>query len=137
LRAEPAAGPVVVKRRVLVIEDNKDAADSLQEALQLNGHEVAVAYDGHAGLLTAREFRPEIVICDIGLPQMDGYQVARAFRADAALNGVRLIALTGYAGPQDRRRAQEAGFNRHIAKPPSIEELEQLLADDSAARATR
>jgi two-component system CheB/CheR fusion protein len=135
--AKSAAGPAAKKRRVLVIEDNRDAASSLQEALQLDGHEVVVAYDGKTGLLKAREFHPEIVICDIGLPEMDGYQVARAFRADAALKGVSLIALTGYAGPQDRRRAQEAGFDRHIAKPPSIEELEKLLAEVPAGGSKR
>ena len=125
-----------MKKRVLIVEDNKDAADSLQEALQLAGHDAVVAYDGHTGLLKAREYRPEIVICDIGLPEMDGYDFARAIRADAALGEVLLVALTGYAGPEDRRRAREAGFDRHIAKPPSIEELEQVLADVSAGGTT-
>ncbi len=83
--AMPAARPAARPKRVLVIEDNKDAANSLQEALQLTGHDVVVAYDGHTGLLKAREYHPEIVICDIGLPEMDGYEVARAIRADAAL----------------------------------------------------
>jgi two-component system CheB/CheR fusion protein len=135
--ARPAARSAAMKKRVLIIEDNKDAADSLQEALQLAGHDAVVAFDGHSGLLKAREFRPEIVICDIGLPEMDGYDLARAIRADAALRGVSLIALTGYAGPEDRRRAREAGFDRHIAKPPSIEELEQVLADVSAGGTTQ
>ena len=137
LTARPAAGPAARPKRVLVIEDNKDAADSLQEALQLAGHEAVVAYDGNSGLLKAREYHPEIVICDIGLPEMNGYDVARAMRADAALMGVALIALTGYAGPEDRRRAREAGFDRHIAKPPSIEELEQVIADLPARGAAR
>jgi two-component system, chemotaxis family, CheB/CheR fusion protein len=135
--ALPAARPVARPKRVLVIEDNKDAADSLQEALQLAGHEAVVAYNGHTGLLKAREYRPEIVICDIGLPEMNGYDVARAIRADSALKGVSLIALTGYAGPEDRKRAREAGFDRHIAKPPSLEELELVLADVSPGGAAR
>ena len=115
------------RRRILVIEDNPDVASSLQEALALQGHQVDVAYDGPCGLRMARELRPEVALCDIGLPGMDGYAVARAFRADAALEGVFLVALTGYALPEDRSRATEAGFDRHVGKPPSIEELEALL----------
>jgi two-component system CheB/CheR fusion protein len=132
--AGPAARPGVPRRRVLVIEDNQDAADSLREALELDGHEVAVAYDGQTGLAKARDFSPEIVLCDIGLPGMDGYGVARAFRADAALAGIRLVALTGYVGPEDLQRARDAGFVRHVAKPPSIEELEQVFEDVCGGR---
>jgi two-component system CheB/CheR fusion protein len=113
--------------RVLLIEDNVDAADSLKEALELAGHEVTVAYDGSSGLETAREFHPEVLLCDIGLPGMDGYEVARAFRDDETLKDVFLVALTGYALPQDLQRARASGFARHLQKPPSLEELEQLL----------
>ena len=116
-------------RRVLIIEDNIDAANSLREALELGGHEVAVAYDGPDGLAKAREFRPEVVFCDIGLPGMDGFEVARAFRADQALNAAFLVALSGYALPEDLQRASEAGFHRHLAKPPSFEKLEHVLAE--------
>ncbi len=122
-------------RRVLVIEDNVDGADSLREVLQLDGHEVTVAYNGPAGLAKARSFRPEVVLCDIGLPGMDGYDVARAFRADEALKDVFLVALSGYALPDDLQRAREAGFERHIAKPPSIEQIAQVLADLTPAKA--
>lgn len=115
-------------RRVLVVEDNVDAADSLKEALELLGHEVRVAYDGTEGLTVARGFRPEVVLCDIGLPSMDGYQVARLFQADQVLRETVLVALTGYAQPEDRRRATEAGFAFHLAKPLSIEDLERVLA---------
>jgi PAS domain S-box-containing protein len=115
-------------RRVLVIEDNVDAADSLRDVLEIQGHEVAVAYDGVAGIARAREFRPEIVICDIGLPGMDGYEVARAFRADGALRSARLVALSGYALAEDLQRATEAGFERHLTKPPSFEKLAAVLA---------
>jgi CheY-like chemotaxis protein len=83
----------------LIIEDNVDAADSLREVLELSGHEVAVAYNGPDGLAKAREWRPEVLLCDIGLPGMDGYEVARAFRADEALRKTFLVALSGYALP--------------------------------------
>jgi len=116
-------------RRVLIIEDNVDAADSLSEVLELANHEVAVAYNGPEGLEKAWTFHPEVVLCDIGLPGIDGYQVARAFRADEALKDIHLVALSGYALPEDRQRATEAGFERHLAKPPSLEKLKELLAD--------
>ena len=115
-------------RKVLIIEDNKDAADSLSEALGLSGHRVAVAYDGTAGLAMAREFHPEVIICDIGLPgDMDGYAVARALRRDAVTASAFLIALTGYAQPEDQRQALAAGFDAHLAKPPSIEKIKEIL----------
>ena len=84
-------------RRVLIIEDNIDAADSLREALELDAHQVAVAHDGPAGLALARSFHPEVVLCDVGLPGMTGYDVARAFRADQVLKRTFLVAVTGYA----------------------------------------
>jgi two-component system CheB/CheR fusion protein len=128
-RASPTAvGAKPSGRRVLVIEDNIDAADSLREVLAFGDHIVEVAYNGPEGLARAREFKPEVVLCDIGLPGMDGYQVARAFRADDTLKGVFLVALSGYALPEDLQRAQEAGFDRHLAKPPSIEKIEEALA---------
>jgi PAS domain S-box-containing protein len=115
-------------RRVLIIEDNIDAADSLRDVLEFGDHVVEVAYHGPEGLARAREFKPEVVLCDIGLPGMDGYQVARALRADDALKEVFLVALSGYALPEDLQRAHEAGFDRHLAKPPSIEKIEEALA---------
>jgi PAS domain S-box-containing protein len=117
------------RRRVLVIEDNVDAADSLRDVLQLQGHEVAVAYDGASGIATAREFHPEIVLCDIGLRGMDGYEVAQAFRADEALRGAKLVALSGYALAADLQRAAEAGFDQHLTKPASFEKLGAVLAE--------
>jgi PAS domain S-box-containing protein len=115
------------RRRILVIEDNTDAANSLCEALQLDGHEVEVAFNGRDGLACARRFRPEVVLCDIGLPGMDGFDVARAFRADEDLKSTALVALTGYALPEDRKRAAEAGFDWHLAKPPSLDKLQEVL----------
>jgi two-component system CheB/CheR fusion protein len=124
------AGPALASRphRILVIEDNADNAESLREVLAMEGHAVEVAYDGPQGLAKGREFRPDIVLCDIGLPGMDGYQVARELRGDAALRGAFLIALTGYAGPEDRRRATEAGFDAHVAKPPAVEQIRAAIA---------
>lgn len=122
------------RRRVLVIEDNIDAAESLREILMLGGHEVMVAYNGREGIAKACVFKPDVLLCDIGLPDMEGYEVARAFLSDTALKGVFLVALTGYAGPEDQQRAAEAGFERHIAKPPNHQILEQLLATFDAKR---
>jgi two-component system CheB/CheR fusion protein len=115
-------------RRVLIIEDNIDAADSLREAIELDAHQVAVAHDGPTGLALARSFHPEVVLCDIGLPGMNGYEVARAFRSDEALKCTLLVAVTGYALPEDLQHATEAGFERHLAKPLSLQGLQELLS---------
>jgi len=123
-----AAHRAPTSRRVLLIEDNIDAASSLCEALELDAHQVAVAHNGPDGLTMARQFDPEVVLCDIGLPGMTGYEVARAFRGDPALKGCFLVALTGYAMPEDLQQATEAGFDRHLAKPLSLQALEELLA---------
>jgi CheY-like chemotaxis protein len=125
----PEAPPKLQSRRVLVIDDNEDLAESLQMALSMGHHEVAVAYDGARGLELARTFHPEIVLCDIGLPGMDGYAVAQAFRADDGLRATYLIALSGYARLEDRRRALAAGFNDHVAKPPTLATLDRLVAE--------
>ncbi len=117
---------------MLVVEDNQDAADTLCECLGLTGHRVEVAYDGKEGLAKAREFRPEVVLCDIGLPEVDGFEVARALRQDSTLSAAFLVALTGYARTEDVRRAQLAGFDRHMAKPPDLEALERLIAEAPA-----
>ena len=114
--------------RVLVIEDNVDAADTLRELLLMWGHEVELAHDGAAGVERARAFRPDVVLCDIGLPVMDGYAVARAIRAEPALASTLLVAVTGYALPEDLRRAEEAGFARHFGKPVAVETIAEVLA---------
>jgi CheY-like chemotaxis protein len=116
-------------RRCLVIEDNLDAAESMGLLLELSGHQVEIAHDGRQGLEAARRFRPDVVLCDIGLPGgLDGYEVARRMRQDPALSGIRLIALTGYGQEEDQRRAREAGFDVHLTKPADPERLERLLA---------
>jgi PAS domain S-box-containing protein len=133
-RAALHAGPNGPRRRVLVIEDNIDAADTLRDALELGGHLVEVAYDGAKGIEKARTFEPDVVLCDIGLPGMDGYDVARTMRADAKLGRVGLIALSGYAQPDDVSKAKEAGFDAHLAKPPTIEAVERNVAKVVTAR---
>jgi CheY-like chemotaxis protein len=133
--SEPAMPPVEqpagvqIRHRLLIIEDNRDAAESLRLLLELCGHQTETAYDGLDGISKARKLRPDVVLCDIGLPGMDGYAVARAFRADAELAGVHLVALSGYALPEDLERAHEAGFDRHVAKPPMLDKLQELLSD--------
>jgi PAS domain S-box-containing protein len=123
-------------RQVLVVEDNVDAAESLKTLLEFAGHTVRVTNNGRHALALALQAAPEFVLCDIGLPGMNGYEVARAFRADPALCGAVLIAISGYAAPDDVQRALEAGFARHLAKPASPETVEQVLEDSPADRST-
>jgi CheY-like chemotaxis protein len=112
---------------VLLVEDNSDIAESLSMALSFYGHHVLVAPDGAAGLAAAQAHRPEVMLVDIGLPRMNGYDLARSVRADPELDGTFLAALTAYGSPQDRRRAHEAGFDAHLVKPVHIQTLHELL----------
>jgi CheY-like chemotaxis protein len=114
--------------RILVIEDNVDAAETLCDLLTLFGHQAEFVHSGAAGVAVARQRRPDVVLCDIGLPEMDGYAVARQLRADPATAPVHLIAVTGYGREADRRQAAEAGFELHLVKPVGPEVLKQLLA---------
>jgi CheY-like chemotaxis protein len=114
--------------RVLVVEDNLDAADSLKMLLELFGHEVTVAYSGPAGVEAAKQCRPDVVLCDIGLPGLDGYGVARELRRHPDTAHARMIAVTGYDRDEDRRRTQEAGFNGHLTKPADPTALQELLS---------
>ncbi|HXY40302.1 MAG TPA: ATP-binding protein [Vicinamibacteria bacterium] len=122
-----------VARRVVVVDDNVDSADTLRDALRVWGHEVATAHDGYEALVQARTFQPDVLLCDIGLPGMDGYGVARAMRADPGLRRITLVALSGYASPEDISRAREAGFDHHLAKPADLERLARLLAASPSA----
>jgi CheY-like chemotaxis protein len=117
--------------RVLVIEDNRATADSLRLLLDLSGHEVRVAYDGPAGVSAAREWPPNVVLCDIGLPGLDGYGVAIALRGHPATAQVRLIAVTAYGSDEARGRSHEVGFERHLVKPVDPDFLLDLLSDVS------
>jgi PAS domain S-box-containing protein len=135
VKAAPAPPvPTMPRRRVLVIEDTVDSAEALSDLLTLDGHDTQVAYDGPSGIALARDFHPDVVFCDIGLPEMDGYEVARAMRADDALRGTYLVALSGYARPEDRERSAEAGFDWHLAKPPSTDALERVIAERPRSR---
>lgn len=108
----------VTGRRVLVVEDDEDSALLLAETLGDQGYAVEVAHDGASALAKAREFKPEVAVLDVGLPDMDGYQLAGRIRTLEQLPpGLRLIALTGYGGDEERKRSREAGFDVHLVKP--------------------
>jgi len=113
--------------RVLIIDDNVDAADSMRDLFLLTHAEVEVAYDGRTGIAKAKRFRPDLVMCDIGLPGMDGYEVVRALRQAPSLSNSRILAWTGYARSEDIRRCAQAGFHGFLAKPLSTDQLSQLL----------
>jgi PAS domain S-box-containing protein len=119
-------------RRVLVVDDNVDAAESLAMVLRAWGHEVETAYDGSVALKKAEQFRPQIVLLDIGLPRIDGYEVACRLREQAATRDAVLVALTGYGQDEDRRRAEDAGFDHHLTKPADLRILQSMLAEDAA-----
>ncbi|HEY5863135.1 MAG TPA: ATP-binding protein, partial [Casimicrobiaceae bacterium] len=113
--------------RVLVVDDNEDAADSMAEILRLLGADVTVVYDGGAALDAWKAHSPSVVLLDIGMPGMDGYEVARRIRDGSPRNGTWLVALTGWGQEDDRRRASEAGFDHHLVKPVDIAVLQDLL----------
>jgi len=114
-------------RSILVIEDYADAAQSLADVLAFRGHQVEIAANGRDGIDRARELAPEFVLCDIGLPDLDGYEVARTLRADPRLRSTVLVALSGYAQAEDRERAARAGFDAHLPKPAPLDQLNRLL----------
>ena len=120
--------PSIERRRILVVDDNIDAAESLALMLGYLGHETIVAHDGPSTLEAAAAFQPELVLLDIGLPGLDGYEVARRLRAERTLRGAILVALTGYGQEEDRRRARRAGFDHHLTKPVDHDRLITLIA---------
>jgi CheY-like chemotaxis protein len=133
--AAPTSLPATVRkppsRSIVIIEDNEDQAASLADVLSLDGHRVEIARDGRSGLELVRRVRPEVVLCDLGLPDLNGYEVARAIREDEALSQTRLVALSGYAQPEDRERCHEAGFDAHLPKPADRDALDALLASEA------
>jgi signal transduction histidine kinase/ActR/RegA family two-component response regulator len=119
--------PAGAGRRLLLADDNEFAVRMLAQALEANGHDVTVARDGVSAVRMASELRPNVAVLDIGLPGIDGYEVARRLRLDPDLDGIRLVAVTGYGGAEDRRKSREAGFDEHLVKPVDFETLERLL----------
>jgi CheY-like chemotaxis protein len=124
----PSEVPHTAGLRVVIVDDNTDAADSLAMVLELEGHEVRTAGDGIAGLQLIGEFAPRAVILDIGLPRLNGYEVARRIRQDHRDAGILLIAVTGWGQQQDKQTAEEAGFDHHFTKPVDPRELQRVLS---------
>jgi CheY-like chemotaxis protein len=123
-------------RRVLVVDDNHDAADSLGMLLQFLGAEVMVVHDGYAALEAMKGFRPAVVLLDLGMPGMNGLEVARRMREDPQAKATTLVALTGWGQREDRRRTSEAGFDYHLVKPADVGTLQSILSmrDSSEAQ---
>jgi CheY-like chemotaxis protein len=130
--APTAHTPMAARRRVLIVEDNRDAQQALQCLLELWGHEVLVADDGSSGYQSTVGLRPDVALIDLGLPGLDGYEVARKIRAALGVASPLLIALTGYGAPEQRAQALAAGFDLHIVKPVEPERLAMLLGEYAA-----
>ena len=131
--ADDPPNPRLPRRRILVVDDKRSNAQSLKLLLQALGQDVYTAYDGLAGLELARQHLPDVVLLDIGLPLMDGYEVARRCREEPGLKGMTLVAMTGYGQDSDRQRSQEAGFDAHLVKPVNLQDLMLLLAQPDFA----
>ena len=134
---DPAAStpgaPSFVPRRVLVVDDNVDAAESLAELLAMKGHQTRASTDSRAALELAGTFAPDVVLLDIGLPEIDGYQVARILRQMPATRNALVVAVTGYGQPEDRLASKAAGFDHHLVKPVGLQQLEQLIESTTHA----
>ena len=116
------------RRRVLVVDDNLDSADTMAELVRLWGFDVRTAHDGPAALECARSFRPNVILLDVGLPGMDGYELARRLRGEG-LAGDLLVSVTGYGQEEDRRQAEQAGFDHHLTKPVNPDTLLRLVGE--------
>ncbi|WP_277187225.1 response regulator [Caballeronia sp. BR00000012568055] len=121
-------GGAASNRRILLVDDSADAAFAMSMLLEALGHEVRTEHDGPRALASIDDFRPDVVVLDIGLPGMDGFEVARAMRQLPLTRDVLLLAMTGYGSDADRQSAKDAGFDHHLTKPVSIVDLEALLA---------
>jgi PAS domain S-box-containing protein len=138
LRAQPDEGAPIHaagRRRLLVVDDNRDAAMSLAVMLQMSGNETKTAHDGLEALEVAAEFRPDLVLLDIGMPRLNGYETARRMREQPWGKQIVLVALTGWGQDEDRRKSHEAGFDIHMVKPIEYKAIEELLAKTTAAQA--
>ncbi|NMH60908.1 PAS domain-containing hybrid sensor histidine kinase/response regulator [Alteromonas ponticola] len=129
LQDEKSKAIKLPQRRILVIEDNQDTAQSLAELLEYAGHITCTAFDGTSGIMQAKEFKPEVILSDIGLPDISGYEVAETVRKQLAHANIYLIAITGWGQKKDKQLAKASGFNRHITKPVDFAELKQILAE--------
>ncbi len=137
--AAPAVSPTLPKHiapesdgsalRVLVVDDNIDSAQSLGMLLEATGHDVRLAYDGPTALQATLDYRPHVVLLDIGLPDLDGYEVAKRIREATTLQNIVLVAMTGYGNVSDLRRSKEAGFNHHLVKPADFGKVQEILAN--------
>jgi len=125
--AWPEQGENVEKSRILIVDDNKDLATSLARLLRILGHEVEVVYDGRKGIEIARTYRPRVVLLDIGLPNLDGYQVARTLREEG-FHDMIIIAVSGYGQEEDRKRSRDAGMDHHLTKPVDVKTIAALIA---------
>jgi len=130
--AADAAPNATERRKLLIVDDNRDAAESLAMLLEMAGHDVRVAYLGRTALSFAQTFRPDVALLDIGMPDLSGYEVARGLRQQPWAAGLQLIAITGWGQDEDRRRAAEAGFDNHLTKPIDPQQLERLIGNRAA-----
>jgi len=121
------------RRRILVVDDNRDSADTLAKLLALSGHETQTAYDGIEAVAAVEKFLPDLVLLDIGLPKLDGYEACRRIRRMPGGERIVIIAMTGWGQEQDRRKSKEAGFNGHLVKPLEYGALMKLLAECGAS----
>ncbi len=135
-REEPKMTTEAPPRRILIVDDNPDAASSLSTLLRISGHETHVAHDGVAAVAAAEEFRPDVILLDVGLPKMNGYDVCREIRSRDWGRPMMIVAMTGWGQDDDRRRSKEAGFDRHMVKPINYDDLMSLLASPLESRAT-
>jgi two-component system CheB/CheR fusion protein len=126
-RREPRADARPQQQRVLVVDDNVDAAESLRMLLGSEGRRIEVSHDGESAIEQARALRPDVIFLDIGLPGLDGYEVARRMRQIPELAGTLIVAMTGYGQPDDLKRSLAAGFDRHLVKPVDPDAIEHLL----------
>jgi CheY-like chemotaxis protein len=133
--ATPNAGKrAIASRRILVVDDNKDSAQSLALLLKITGHETCLAHDGLEAVVAAGQFRPELVLLDIGLPRLNGYEACRRIREEAWGKTIVLVALTGWGQEEDRRKSKDAGFDHHLVKPVEYNALVELLGELTSTR---
>ena len=125
-RARRTKGEVHASR-ILLADDNADFANSLGDLLKARGHDVRIVYDGEDAIRAAQEFKPEVAFVDIGMPKIHGYDVARRMRSMPETSGALLVAVTGWGQEHDRKRAREAGFDRHLVKPVDPDEIDAIL----------